>query len=210
MTRPKHYQEYQNLSEIVPGVFVEPGDGVYIVDDQGEVVSWTKDEWAEDPWAVTAAVCACILAARRGPAAVRQSLFSQAGNLLDDLIEETASRLKSSTRCCCDNCTWRCTAVETKVIRDFWQRVDPAGEVPVGECPECGALAYLADDNNQFDDDEDDRLEENDDEELLEIDYRCPASEHRWQEQSVLAIQRVPSAASETSPRSTTDQLLNR
>ena len=27
---------------------------------------------------------------------------------------------------------------------ELWERLDPGSEVPAGECPDCGALAYLA------------------------------------------------------------------
>tara|TARA_Y100000590_G_scaffold20974_2_gene24401 strand:- start:11101 stop:11259 length:159 start_codon:yes stop_codon:yes gene_type:complete len=43
----------------------------------------------------------------------------------------------------CDNCDW--TGNEANEISDLSLRVDPGGEVPEGECPECGALAYLTD-----------------------------------------------------------------
>jgi len=44
----------------------------------------------------------------------------------------------------CDNCDWtgRCDALDP--IDDIDQRLDPGSEVPAGQCPECGALAYLA------------------------------------------------------------------
>ena len=33
MPRPDHFDSYSEIPEIVPGVFVSPGDAVYIVDD---------------------------------------------------------------------------------------------------------------------------------------------------------------------------------
>lgn len=48
--------------------------------------------------------------------------------------------------CECGNCDW--TGPEEKLgcefdnIPDLWQRIEPGGTVPAGECPECGALAY--------------------------------------------------------------------
>lgn len=88
MTRPAHFKEYENLPEIVPGVFIEADAGVYIVDDVGEVVMWSPSEW-EDPSAVTAALVAVALAARRGASAVRRNLETQ-GATVDGLITETA------------------------------------------------------------------------------------------------------------------------
>jgi hypothetical protein len=43
----------------------------------------------------------------------------------------------------CDNCDWQGRADCTNEISDVQERLDPGGEVPCGECPECGALAYL-------------------------------------------------------------------
>ena len=43
----------------------------------------------------------------------------------------------------CDNCGWAGDVSETEEYRDFWSRVDVGGEVPAGDCPKCGAFAYL-------------------------------------------------------------------
>src|SRR5207237_1600410 len=40
-------------------------------------------------------------------------------------------------------------ADETNPVSHLSQRVDPGGEMPVGECPKCGALAYLADESEK-------------------------------------------------------------
>ena len=88
LSRPKHYDQYADIPEIVPGVFVEPGDAVYIVDAQGEVCSWNADEWQEDPEAVTATVSAVILAATLGAAACRENLKDR-GTLVEGLIRRT-------------------------------------------------------------------------------------------------------------------------
>lgn len=42
----------------------------------------------------------------------------------------------------CDNCDWVGPTTDLNEIQDYFQRVDEGGEVPSGECPECGALAY--------------------------------------------------------------------
>ena len=41
----------------------------------------------------------------------------------------------------CQNCCWHGTREETLEIHDLGQRVQPGEAMPVGECPECGALA---------------------------------------------------------------------
>lgn len=44
--------------------------------------------------------------------------------------------------CRCGNCDWQGRAHETDDIKDFEDRVYPGEACPVGECPECGALAH--------------------------------------------------------------------
>ncbi len=48
--------------------------------------------------------------------------------------------------CSCDNCSWKGTANQTRPIQDLWERIEPGGTVPIGECPVCHALAYLDED----------------------------------------------------------------
>jgi hypothetical protein len=43
----------------------------------------------------------------------------------------------------CDNCLLRCAVSALDSIVDLGQRLDAGGEVPAGQCPACGALAYL-------------------------------------------------------------------
>src|SRR5439155_14436990 len=45
-------------------------------------------------------------------------------------------------KCECDNCgaIWDDTDVDP--ISDLWERVDPGGVMPSGQCPDCGALCY--------------------------------------------------------------------
>ena len=45
--------------------------------------------------------------------------------------------------CHCDNCDWDGIAVQVDPITDVEQRLTPGETVPVGQCPECGALAYV-------------------------------------------------------------------
>lgn len=42
----------------------------------------------------------------------------------------------------CDNCGWTGADSGMANIKDFFQRVEPGGIVPSGECPDCGALCY--------------------------------------------------------------------
>lgn len=42
----------------------------------------------------------------------------------------------------CDDCEWIGDANDVKEIHRFWERVEAGCEMPSGECPECGALAY--------------------------------------------------------------------
>jgi len=44
----------------------------------------------------------------------------------------------------CDNCGANYHVDALREIKHYHQRVDIGGEVPAGECPECGALAYLS------------------------------------------------------------------
>lgn len=95
--RPDHYKTYAALSaEIVPGVFVD-AEGLSIVDDEGEIVCWTADEWREDPAAVTAAITAAVLAAARGAAAVRQQLAGKV-TVLAALIKDTKQHVSAHYR----------------------------------------------------------------------------------------------------------------
>jgi hypothetical protein len=80
--------EYEGCPQVVPGVFIEAGEAVYIVDDEGEVVSWNYNEIEEDEEAFTAALTAVALAAKWGPRAVRNNIGD--GSILEDLIKATA------------------------------------------------------------------------------------------------------------------------
>lgn len=43
----------------------------------------------------------------------------------------------------CGNCDWTGRVKQLKTIKDPDERLDPGDEIPAGECPDCGALAYL-------------------------------------------------------------------
>lgn len=87
MSRPLHYADYSDMPEVVPGVFVEAGSGVYIVDDEGEVVCWVESEWAEDPDAATAMACAVALATKHGASAVRANLVDHGQTLQEQIMK---------------------------------------------------------------------------------------------------------------------------
>lgn len=42
----------------------------------------------------------------------------------------------------CGNCGASVVSSGVKPITDFFQRVEPGGMVPSGECPVCGSLCY--------------------------------------------------------------------
>ncbi len=88
MSRPKHFQEYENMTEIVPGVFVNPGESVHIVDEIDEVACWNNDEWQDDPESITATVNAVILATKYGAKAVRENIEYH-GKIMDVLVAQT-------------------------------------------------------------------------------------------------------------------------
>jgi len=95
MSRAKHFEQYGDIPEVVPGVFVDPGQMVYIVDARGEVVSWGEDEWADDTYSVTAAVTAVAIAALDGASMVRLNI-ARSGEVLRSFIGLTAERLQDA------------------------------------------------------------------------------------------------------------------
>lgn len=51
--------------------------------------------------------------------------------------------MTETTLCACANCDWRGDVSDADACRDFWSRVEPGDTVPAGDCPECGAFAFL-------------------------------------------------------------------
>jgi hypothetical protein len=43
----------------------------------------------------------------------------------------------------CANCDFKGDFDDLAPYRDFWSRIEPGGEMPAGDCPECGAFAYV-------------------------------------------------------------------
>lgn len=84
---------------------------------------------------------AVIRAARR---VVKADPLAQAGEFFNAMHAlERALAEPRADRALCDNCTWRGPSAECRPARDLHERLDPCGEVPVGECPHCGCLAYI-------------------------------------------------------------------
>jgi predicted RNA-binding Zn-ribbon protein involved in translation (DUF1610 family) len=70
-------------------------------------------------------------------------------NRIGPLVDEMEDEFKKSMpeMAVCDNCGTRTPVDELEEITDEWTRVQPGGEVPAGECPKCGSLAYVEDEN---------------------------------------------------------------
>lgn len=49
---------------------------------------------------------------------------------------------RANSRSKCDNCSEVHYDHNLNVVKDIFQRVDPGGVMPSGECPSCGALCY--------------------------------------------------------------------
>lgn len=49
------------------------------------------------------------------------------------------------TPCACDNCDWKGDIEDLREppALHLWERLEPGSTVPAGECPDCGAFAYL-------------------------------------------------------------------
>jgi hypothetical protein len=92
--RAEHFEDYADITEVSEGVFIDAGNAVYIVDDEGEVVSWNADEAAEDGEAFTAALNATALACLCGAGAVRECIATN-GATLENLIQQTYDELTS-------------------------------------------------------------------------------------------------------------------
>lgn len=43
----------------------------------------------------------------------------------------------------CDNCGKQFMLSELNGHKNFWERIEPGSEIPAGDCPDCGAFAYL-------------------------------------------------------------------
>ncbi len=52
-------------------------------------------------------------------------------------------QLDKDLKCRCDNCGWKGKAKKLKPISDIEDRIYPGEEVPAGECPACGACAFI-------------------------------------------------------------------
>ena len=64
-----------------------------------------------------------------------------------DAIKSVKILKESDMKICkCNNCGWRGAEAEIGVplkdCKGLGERLNPGSEVPVGECPDCGCLAY--------------------------------------------------------------------
>lgn len=50
---------------------------------------------------------------------------------------------EKTDRAKCANCSKVSDIDKLEAYRDFWSRVTPGDEVPAGDCPKCGAFAYV-------------------------------------------------------------------
>ena len=50
----------------------------------------------------------------------------------------------------CDDCEWTGLGHMLNQVSDIEERIDPGAEVPAGQCPKCGALAYVTEDNATY------------------------------------------------------------
>lgn len=77
--------------------------------------------------------------------------------------------------CRCDNCNWKgpdsALLFQLHELTNLHERLEPGGEVPAGECPECRCLAYR------------DKLDATEEEAVyrcrIEIDVNAPAGNPR-------------------------------
>lgn len=54
-----------------------------------------------------------------------------------------SQHIEDATQCRCDDCGHECPADELDMIADVEQRLTPGYTTPAGQCPECGALAFI-------------------------------------------------------------------
>lgn len=88
MGRPDHYDDYEGMTEILPGIFVDK-EQIVFVDDEGEITAWTVDEIIEDQ---DGEVFPCIinavaLAAKLGADKVRENIVCK-GAILKEMIRK--------------------------------------------------------------------------------------------------------------------------
>jgi len=71
-------------------------------------------------------------------------LATRLSEIYSNLKKKIEEAQKDNPACYCDDCGYEFVQGESILpIRDIYKRVDPGGEMPVGECPKCRALGYL-------------------------------------------------------------------
>ena len=69
----------------------------------------------------------------------------------EDELELIGEVGDTGRQCACFNCGWNGGEAELGEIKGFYERVQPGDTaVPAGECPECGCLAYLKDEDDEL------------------------------------------------------------
>lgn len=59
-------------------------------------------------------------------------------------LSPCTEQFKEAEPCRCDNCGHEAHLSALDAITDAQERLTPGEETPAGQCPACGALAYLA------------------------------------------------------------------
>lgn len=110
-----------------------------------------NDEVCSGPWELPIEPAEVLIEVSGGVAD-----YTAKGNVKVQLIDhdnESDDDEDADRPCQCNLCDW--TGPESAVtqpVRDLHERVEAGDEMPVGECPKCGALALLMD--TTADDDE--------------------------------------------------------
>lgn len=70
------------------------------------------------------------------------------------MVSDRVNRGNYRMKCECGDCDWtgpeEDLGAELCDVEDLFQRIDPGSEVPAGECPECGCLAYIVPEENVY------------------------------------------------------------
>jgi hypothetical protein len=70
---------------------------------------------------------------------LEEALVEPSAKILNDLRLE----LNGPDEVACANCDWTGQEDECNIPKRLWERMAPGDTYPAGECPECGALAFL-------------------------------------------------------------------
>ena len=65
------------------------------------------------------------------------------------MTRKTKTQAATVVMAACDNCGHRCPSDDLDEYKDFWSRIAIGGIVPAGDCPKCGAFAYVEDETRR-------------------------------------------------------------